>query len=137
MPTPLRTHSGAALPAGLHAALQSKIPSASLMRKIVLEGHRFGGEEALGYDLVDVLAPKKGEEGGPATTLKVAIELATKFAPKATKGAYGTNKVSCGIGSCQREAPLTAPSTRRTSSMLPSSPLCVASEYLVPKAALT
>lgn len=65
------------------------------MRKVVLEGHRFGGDEALAHGLVDVLAPKKGEQGGPSATLQAATELAKKHAAKATKAAYGTNKVGC------------------------------------------
>ena len=47
---------GAAIPPGLLASLESKIQSHAIMRKMVLQGHRFSGTEALKLQLVDALA---------------------------------------------------------------------------------
>jgi len=63
------------------------------MRKIVLEGHRFSGSEALENGLVDFLAPAKGEKGSAKETLDAAIQLAEKVKVKAGKDAYQSNKV--------------------------------------------
>ena len=103
------------MPPGLHAALAAKvsehdeasqclfltlahcgrqITSPALMRKIILEGHRFAGPDLHAHHIVDVLSPAKGEQGGGAKTLETSIELAKKLAPKAAKDCYGSNKVS-------------------------------------------
>ncbi|KAA8651926.1 uncharacterized protein ATNIH1004_000825 [Aspergillus tanneri] len=51
-------------------------------RKVLLEGHRFSGKEALQDGLVDAIAE-------PEDMLLVAVELARKWAPKAKAGVYG------------------------------------------------
>ncbi|KDN45591.1 ClpP/crotonase [Tilletiaria anomala UBC 951] len=93
-------HFGAQIPAGLLAALQSKIPSAKTIRKVVLEGHRFDGKEALALSLVDHLAPApapdpaadKSDGGGAAKTLEAAVRLAASVRKLASKDAWGSNK---------------------------------------------
>ncbi|UZJ55461.1 hypothetical protein CBS101457_004781 [Exobasidium rhododendri] len=85
---------GAQIPPGLLAALSSKMTSSSLLRKVVLEGHRFGGEEALAEKMVDVLSPKAGEAGGAAKTLETSTELAKKLSSRAAKDAYQSNKLA-------------------------------------------
>ncbi|KAE8311394.1 ClpP/crotonase-like domain-containing protein [Aspergillus transmontanensis] len=52
-----------------------------IARKVLLEGHRFTGEEALRDGLVDFIAQ-------PDDMLAVAFELAAKWAPKAKAGVY-------------------------------------------------
>jgi enoyl-CoA hydratase/carnithine racemase len=68
--------------------------SSSLMRKVVLEGHRFGGKEALAEKIVDVLSPEPGQSGGAAKTLETATALATKLSSRAAKDAYQSNKLA-------------------------------------------
>jgi enoyl-CoA hydratase/carnithine racemase len=63
------------------------------MRKVVLEGHRFGAKEALENGMVDVVSPAQGESGGAGKTLQTATELAHKLAPKAGADAYYSNKI--------------------------------------------
>lgn len=70
------------------------------MRRIVLEGTRFGGPEALKLELVDHLAPApatsaddKSEGGGAAETLQHAVELAKKVRKLAAKDCWGSNKL--------------------------------------------
>lgn len=68
----------------------------TVMRKMVLEGHRFGAVEAHAERLVDVIAPRGDDvdvKNAPATTLEAAVQLAGKIAPKAAKDAIGSNKV--------------------------------------------
>lgn len=84
---------GAQIPPGLYAALSSKMTSNVLMRKVVLEGHRFGAKEALAERIIDIIAPAQGEQGGAKKTLEVATELAKRVAPKARADCYGSNKV--------------------------------------------
>lgn len=90
--------SGAQIPPGLYAALESKKLPLNVMRKIVLEGHRFGAAEAFNERIIDVISPKPEEkvDNGPAKTLETSIELAIRLAPKAGKDAYGSNKVRFG-----------------------------------------
>ncbi|KAE8382412.1 ClpP/crotonase [Aspergillus bertholletiae] len=52
-----------------------------IARKVLLEGHRFTGKEALRDGLVDFIAQ-------PDDMLAVASELAAKWAPKAKAGVY-------------------------------------------------
>ncbi len=49
---------------------------------MLLEAHRWTGDEALADGIVDVLAP-------PEEMLDVALDLARKWAPKAKMGVYG------------------------------------------------
>jgi Delta3-Delta2-enoyl-CoA isomerase len=49
---------------------------------MLLEAHRWTGEEALADGVVDVIAP-------PEEMLEAAMELARKWAPKAKMGVYG------------------------------------------------
>lgn len=63
------------------------------MRKIVLEGHRFSASEALENGIVDFLSPGKGEKGAAKETLDGALALADKIRVKASKDAWGSNKL--------------------------------------------
>jgi enoyl-CoA hydratase/carnithine racemase len=51
-------------------------------RKMLLEAHKWTGEEALADGLVDAIAP-------PEKMFEVALEVARKWAPKAKMGVYG------------------------------------------------
>ena len=84
---------GAQIPPGLYAALTSKMTSNILMRKVVLEGHRFGAKDALEEKMIDIISPTKGEEGGAGKTLQTSTELAKKVALKAGADAYQSNKL--------------------------------------------
>lgn len=53
-----------------------------IARKMLLEAHRWTGEEAFKDGLVDAIAP-------PDKMLEVALDLAKKWAPKAEAGVYG------------------------------------------------
>ncbi|EPQ26962.1 uncharacterized protein PFL1_05597 [Pseudozyma flocculosa PF-1] len=83
---------GAQLPHGLQMALAAKIAHPQTMRKIVLEGHRFTAKEAHDAGIVDLVADAQ-RYPGPAGTLKLATELATKIKVKASKDCWGSNKV--------------------------------------------
>lgn len=63
------------------------------MRKVVLEGHRFGAKEALAERIVDMVSPAAGETGGAAKTLETSVELAKKVALKAGADSYQSNKL--------------------------------------------
>lgn len=63
------------------------------MRKVVLEGHRFGAKEALAERIVDIVSPSEGETGGAAKTLATSIDFANKIASKAGADAYQSNKL--------------------------------------------
>jgi enoyl-CoA hydratase/carnithine racemase len=84
---------GAQIPPGLYVTLSSKMRSNILMRKVVLEGHRFGAKEALEQGMVDVVSPAQGESGGAAKTLETSTQLALKLAPKAGADSYQSNKL--------------------------------------------
>ncbi|KAE8255450.1 hypothetical protein A4X13_0g3031 [Tilletia indica] len=84
---------GAQLPPGLYAALSTKVVHPATARSMVLEGHRFAGPQAKAVGLVDVLAPEKGQEGGPAETLEAAVQLARKLRPLCARDAWGSNKL--------------------------------------------
>jgi enoyl-CoA hydratase/carnithine racemase len=78
----------APMPAGLLQVIQTKLPQ--LMRKVMLEGYRFTGEEALANGMVDALG-KDGED-----SWKQAVSIAGKWAPKARAGPYyGQIKREC------------------------------------------
>ncbi|KIS68647.1 uncharacterized protein UMAG_03220 [Mycosarcoma maydis] len=77
---------GAPLPHGLQMALGSKITDQRVMRKIVLEGHRFSAKEAFDEGFVDILSDS------PQDTLDKALELANKLKGKAKMNAWGSNK---------------------------------------------
>lgn len=68
---------------GMHFSGVGTLPRLKLRpeiaRKVLLEGHRFTGKEALQDGLVDAIAE-------PAKMLDVSLELANKWAPKAKAG---------------------------------------------------
>jgi Delta3-Delta2-enoyl-CoA isomerase len=86
---------GAQIPPGLYAALNSKNLPSNVMRKMVLEGHRFGAKEAQAERIIDIISPSADEkvESAPAKTLETAIEVAKSFAKKAGADAYQSNKL--------------------------------------------
>lgn len=53
-----------------------------IARKMLLEAHKWTGEQAFADGIVDAIAP-------PEEMLDVALELANKWAPKAKMGVYG------------------------------------------------
>lgn len=89
----LKFYSGAQIPPGLYATLTTKMTSNILMRKVVLEGHRFGAKEAIAERIVDFVSPAEGETGGPAKTLATSTEFANKVALKAGADCYQSNKL--------------------------------------------
>ncbi|WFD36962.1 hypothetical protein MCUN1_003854 [Malassezia cuniculi] len=82
---------GAPIPHGMMTALRAVVPTNTVMRKIVLQGHRFTAKEANKDGLVDLVA-EGPEYEGPAGTLKKAIELATTLRSRVVKNAWGINK---------------------------------------------
>ena len=69
---------GASLTPGMTSLLRYKTTPKTL-RKLILQGHRFGAEEALEHNLVDAICPEK-------ELLVKAKELALQWAPKAKAG---------------------------------------------------
>ncbi|KAJ5212816.1 ClpP/crotonase-like domain-containing protein, partial [Penicillium cinerascens] len=71
---------------GIHFSGMSVLPKfkqwPQTVRKMLLEGHKFTGKEALEDGVVDFIA-------SPEQLLDVALELANKWAPKARAGVYG------------------------------------------------
>jgi len=71
---------------GLHFEGMGTLPRAKLApkiaRKMLLEAHKWTGEEAFADGLVDAIAP-------PEQMFDVALDLAKKWAPKAKAGVYG------------------------------------------------
>jgi enoyl-CoA hydratase/carnithine racemase len=63
------------LPIGVHALVKAKVPHPTLLRQVLLECKRFGGEEALGNGLVDWAGPLS--ELMP-TTLEMARKIAAR-----------------------------------------------------------
>lgn len=53
-----------------------------IARKMLLEAHKWTGEEALADGVVDAIAP-------PNEMFEVALDMAKKWAPKAKMGVYG------------------------------------------------
>ncbi|PKI82474.1 hypothetical protein MVES1_003440 [Malassezia vespertilionis] len=78
---------GAPIPTGMMSMLHSVISNPTVLRKVVLEGHRFPAKEAHAYGFVDIVA-----SGGSEGTLKAAIELATKLRSRCAKNAWGQNR---------------------------------------------
>ncbi len=70
------------------AVLRAKVSNAQVVRKIVLEGHRFTPKEALVSGIVDLVA---GEN--TVGVLSAAQALAEKVGSAAKTGAWGINKV--------------------------------------------
>jgi Delta3-Delta2-enoyl-CoA isomerase len=66
---------------GMGTLLRTKL-TPKIARKMLLEAHRWTGEEALKDGLVDAIVP-------PNKMLEVALDLAKKWAPKAKAGVYG------------------------------------------------
>lgn len=77
---------GAHIPRGMLGVIQSVASSASLQRKIVLEGHRFTAAEAMQDGLVDATA-----EGAEAT-FQAALALAEKLRSRCAKDAWQINR---------------------------------------------
>ena len=71
---------------GLHFDGMGSLPRLKLApriaRKMLLEAHKWTGEEALADGVVDAIAP-------PDQMFEVALEIARKWAPKAKMGVYG------------------------------------------------
>ncbi|TBU32558.1 ClpP/crotonase [Dichomitus squalens] len=80
-------HFGAQIPLPLVAVLRAKASNAQVIRKVVLEGHRFTPKEALSSGLVDYVAGEDTEG-----VVAAARGLAEKVAPIAKSGAWGINK---------------------------------------------
>ncbi|PWN24116.1 ClpP/crotonase [Microstroma glucosiphilum] len=82
---------GAQIPPGLFAPLSKRIaPSPSLRNRVVLQGERFPGAEALKCGFIDEHLP----QAGPKEVLDRAVELGRKWASKSGRGVWGENKVS-------------------------------------------
>lgn len=82
---------GAPIPGGMMSALRAVVPSNNVLKKIVLQGHRFSAKEALSDGLISAIAEGPGYEG-PAGTLKMATELAFKLRSRVIMNAWGINK---------------------------------------------
>ncbi|KAL7279063.1 hypothetical protein ACG7TL_006899 [Trametes sanguinea] len=80
-------HFGATLPLSLAAVLKAKAPNPQILRKIILEGHRFTPKEALTAGLVDRIVP-----GNTETIIAEAQALAESLHSLPTKGAWGLNR---------------------------------------------
>ncbi|KAJ3412422.1 hypothetical protein HDV05_000780 [Chytridiales sp. JEL 0842] len=68
----------AALSPGMTAIIRSRISQPNVLRQMLLEGHRFSAEEGKKYGFVDEAV------AGPEEVIRVAKELAKKWAPKAS-----------------------------------------------------
>ena len=66
---------------GIGSLVKAKL-SARVARKVLLEGHRFTGKEALADEIVDAIAL-------PESMFKLALEQAEKWKVKARKRVYG------------------------------------------------
>lgn len=82
---------GAPVPNGMMAVLRTVTNEPTVIRKIVLEGHRFGAKEALQHKLIDVIADGPGYEGSEGT-LKKSIELAMALRSRSLKNGYKVNR---------------------------------------------
>ena len=67
---------------GIGSLVKAKL-SPHVARKVLLEGHRFTGKEALADDIVDAIA-------SPESMFQVALDQAEKWKVKACKGVYGS-----------------------------------------------
>ncbi|KAL4399021.1 delta(3)-delta(2)-enoyl-CoA isomerase [Malassezia pachydermatis] len=77
---------GAKIPRGMYGAIKSVISSKILQRKLILEGHRFSGKEALDFGMVDAVAD------GAEATLEAAIAMADNLRSRSIKNAWQMNK---------------------------------------------
>lgn len=77
---------GAHIPQGMLGAIKSVVKTSQTMRKLVLEGHRFTGEEALKDGLVDATADSA------EATLRVAMDMADKLRSRCAKNGWQVNK---------------------------------------------
>lgn len=66
---------------GIGSLVKAKL-SPRVARKVLLEGHRFTGKEALADEIVDAIAP-------PESMFQLALVQAEKWKVKARKGVYG------------------------------------------------
>ena len=82
---------GAPIPEGMMATLRSVVPDNNVMRKVVLEGHRFSAGEALRHGLVDFISEGEGYEG-PEGTLRRSVELAMQLRSRCAKNGFESNK---------------------------------------------
>lgn len=78
---------GAPVPQGCNGVIKAKAPTPAVLRKILLEGHRFVPKEMLALGLVDELV-----EGGTEKVLEAAVALGRRWAPHAKDGVYGLHK---------------------------------------------
>ncbi|CDO70869.1 hypothetical protein BN946_scf184804.g1 [Trametes cinnabarina] len=79
---------GATLPLSLAAILKAKAPNPQILRKIILEGHRFTPKEALEVGLVDRIIPGTTED-----IIAEAQSLADSLSTLPTQGAWGLNRI--------------------------------------------
>ena len=77
---------GAPVPIGMLGVIKSVASSPTLLRKIVLEGHRFTAKEAQEHGLVDATA--QGTQG----TLQAALALADRVRGRSAKNAWQINR---------------------------------------------
>ncbi|KIJ52605.1 hypothetical protein M422DRAFT_776219 [Sphaerobolus stellatus SS14] len=77
-------HFGAPLPHSFSALLNFKVKDPKVLRRIVLEGHRFTPSELLDAGLVDDVV-----DGGSETVLARACEIAEQWSENARMGAWG------------------------------------------------
>ncbi|WFD37878.1 uncharacterized protein MJAP1_000825 [Malassezia japonica] len=82
---------GAPVPNGMMAAVKTVTQNPTVIRKIVLEGHRFSAKDAHAHGIVDVIANGPGYEGSEGT-LKKSIELATALRSRSAKNAWLVNR---------------------------------------------
>lgn len=82
---------GAPIPPGMMTALRAGVPSNRVLKKIVLQGHRFSSQEALKDGIIDAIADGPGFEG-PEGTFKMAFELAKALRSRVVMNAWGINK---------------------------------------------
>ncbi len=66
------------------AICRSRISDPFILQKLVLEGHKFTGEEALALNLVSFI------ESSNQQVIEKAIQLAKKWAPKAKHSVSGS-----------------------------------------------
>ncbi|WFD02220.1 hypothetical protein MOBT1_000901 [Malassezia obtusa] len=82
---------GAPVPNGMMAAVKTVTNDPTVLRKIVLEGHRFNAKEAFQHKLIDVIADGEGYEGSEGT-LKKSIELAMALRSRCARNAWKVNR---------------------------------------------
>ncbi|KAI0329073.1 ClpP/crotonase [Cubamyces sp. BRFM 1775] len=80
-------HFGATLPLSLASVLKAKAPNPMVLRKIILEGHRFTAKEALSVGLIDRIVA-----GDTESVVAEAQSLAGSVSSLPGKGAWGLNR---------------------------------------------